>query len=136
MSNSFSTPAEAEDAYYDAIDERDLEKMMSVWSPSPDAACLLPMQSLQRGPQAIREMWRQMLDQAQGLDITINHMQWIDLGDVSIHLLEELATVKGGGKQPPIYASNTYHRDGDGWRLLLHFNSPTPPPPGMMPPLG
>ena len=39
MSSQFDTPADAEDAYYDAIDECNLELMMSVWEASVDAAC-------------------------------------------------------------------------------------------------
>ena len=136
MSTHFETAADAEDAYYDAIEACDLEMMMTVWDDSSDSACLLPMQPLQQGPEAIRGMWRPMLDKALGLDITVNHLQWIEHGDVAIHLLEEMVTL-GDGKerQPPIYATNVYRRGDDGWRLLLHLNSPAPPPPGVMPPL-
>lgn len=137
MANLFETAADAEDTYYDAIDECDMEMMMSVWDDAPETACLLPMQALQQGPDAIREMWRPMLDKTLGLDIAVRHLQWIELGDVAIHLLEEMVTL-GDGKerQPPIYATNVYRRNDDGWRLLLHLNSPSPPPPGALPPLG
>jgi ketosteroid isomerase-like protein len=136
MGTSFETPADAEDAYYDAIDDSDLAKMMEVWSDSPEATCLLPMQTLQQGPDAIRELWQTMLDKTLGLDITINHITWIACGDVAIHLLEEMVSL-GNGKQrqPPIYATNVYRRKDAGWQLLIHVNSPSPPPPGMMPPL-
>ena len=134
MITRFDTPADAEDAYYDAIDESDLEKMMSVWAEAPDTACLLPMLPLQQGRQAIRAMWRSMMEQSKGLEITVNHLQWIELGDVSIHLLEEVVTPAGAETQPPIYATNVYRRHDDGWHLLLHLNSPAPPP-GRLPPL-
>ncbi|MCB1761279.1 MAG: nuclear transport factor 2 family protein [Gammaproteobacteria bacterium] len=136
MSTLFPTPADAEDAYYDAIDECDLEKMMSVWEPSNDAACLLPMQALQHGPGAIRELWKRMLDPAQKIDIRVNHLHWSERGDTAIHLLEESVMLLGSSeKQPPIYATNVYRRGDNGWRILLHVNSPAPPPAGMMPPM-
>jgi ketosteroid isomerase-like protein len=137
MSTTFKSAADVEDAYYDAIDESDLEKMMSAWEDSPQAACLLPMQPMHHGPDAIRKMWEPMLDPELKVDITINHLQWIEEGNIAIHILEEMVTLKGTGeRQPPIYATNIYRRSREGWHLLMHLNSPSPPPPGAarMPP--
>jgi ketosteroid isomerase-like protein len=135
MSSHFDTPTDAEDAYYDAIDEADLEKMMAVWEDSPESTCLLPMRPMQSGIQAIRDLWQPMLDSKMRLNITINHLQWIEQGDIAIHLLEELVTLsETGERQPPIYAVNIDRRGKTGWRLLSHVNSPAPPPPGMIPP--
>ena len=133
----FKSPADAEDAYYDAIDEGDLEKMMSVWDDSPETACLLPMQPLRQGLQAIRGLWQPMLNREMGVDITVKHLQWIEQGDIAIHLLEEIVTLKKGGdeRQPPIYATNIFRKTEKGWVLLLHINSPSPPPPGMQMPI-
>jgi len=135
MSTRFKTPADAEDAYYDAIDECDLDKMMSVWEDSPQIACLLPMQPMHHGRDAIRQMWQPMLDPELRVEITVNHLQWTEQGDIAIHLLEEMVTLLGTGeRQPPIYATNIYRRSQNGWHMLLHVNSPAPPPPGMQPP--
>ncbi|MES9845772.1 MAG: nuclear transport factor 2 family protein [Candidatus Sedimenticola sp. PURPLELP] len=132
---TYSTPEDAEDAYYDAIDECDLEKMMSVWSDAPETACLLPMQTLQQGQDAIREAWKPLLGPEMKVDITVRHLQWIDLGDSAIHIVEESVVIAAmGQKQPPIYATNIYRKTGDSWHMLVHLNSPAPPPPGMMPP--
>ena len=129
MSNAFQSPADVEDAYYDAIDECDLEKMMSTWADTPEAACLLPMQPMHHGSAAIREMWKPMLDPELKVEITVNHLQWSEYGDIAIHLLEELVTLAGTGeRQPPIYATNIYRRSDQGWHLLMHLNSPAPPP--------
>jgi len=131
----FESPTDAEDAYYDAIDECDLEKMMAAWEDSPETACLLPMRPLCSGREAIRELWKPLLDPAVKVEITVNHLQWIEEGDIAVHLLEERVTLTGQDeRQPPIYAINIYRRKDNGWRLLTHVNSPSPPPPGMMPP--
>ena len=136
MSTIFQTAADAEDAYYDAIEENNLPKMMSVWADSQDIACLLPMHPMHHGRDAIHELWRKMFDQQFKIDITVTHLQWIEQGDVAIHLLEELVIPIGSTqRQPPIYASNVYHRDETGWHLLLHLNSPAPPPAGVLPPI-
>ena len=136
MSTVFESPAEVEDAYYDAIDECDLEKMMSTWADSPEVVCLLPMQPMHHGKDAITEMWKPMLDPNLKVEITVNHLQWTEAGDITIHLLEEMVTLTDSGeRQPPIYATNIYRRSKDGWHLLMHINAPAPPPPppGVLP---
>ena len=49
MAVKFDTPQDAEDAYYDALEEGDLTALMSVWEDSNDITCLLPLQSIARG---------------------------------------------------------------------------------------
>ena len=135
MTIAYESPADVEDAYYDAIDECDIEKMMSLWEDSSEIACLLPMQPLCRGRGAVEALWKPMLDPRMGVEIMVNHVQWIERGDVAIHIVEERINAPEGGKpQPPIYAVNTFRKSDNGWRLLLHINSPAPPPPGSMPP--
>jgi len=134
MSRALSTPQDAEDAYYDAIDEGDLEAMMAVWDGSVEVACLLPMQPLHVGIGAVRAAWQRMLGAEVRVVIAVHHRQWIEWGDVAIHLVEEEATVSGHPPQPPIYATNVFRRTDKGWRIVYHGNAPTPPPPGMLPP--
>ncbi len=134
MTIQYESAADVEDAYYDAIDECDIEKMMSVWENSHEVACLLPMQPMRQGREAIEALWRPMLDPRHGVEITVNHLRWIESGDIAIHLVEERIGAGKGAPQPPIYAVNTFRKSGDGWRLLVHVNSPAPPPPGSMPP--
>lgn len=130
--STFNTPAEVEDAYYDAIDECDLEKMMSAWEDSIHSACLMPMQPMHHGKEAIRELWQTMLDPDLQVQITINHLQWTEQGDIAIHIVEEMVTLMGANqRQPPIYATNIYRKGSDGWRMLMHINSPAPAPEGM-----
>lgn len=138
MRTNFSSAADAEDAYYDAIDEKDLEKMMSVWADSGEIVCLLPMQPMRRGRNAVRETWKNLFDHELKVVITVNHLQWIERDNMAIHLLEEVVTPVGSTQsQPPVYASNVYQRDNTGWHLLLHLNSPAPPPApaGVLPPI-
>lgn len=43
MPNNHATPQDAEDAYYDAIEEKDLDVLMLVWERNEDILCLLPV---------------------------------------------------------------------------------------------
>ena len=134
MSQHFALPQDAEDAYYDAIDENDLEAMMSVWDDSAETLCLLPMMPAQRGAAAIRQAWEPLLGGELSLDLEIKHLSWIEHGDIAIHLVEEHVQTPGQPGKQTLYATNVYRKGGDGWRILMHQNSPTPPPPGLQMP--
>jgi ketosteroid isomerase-like protein len=136
MSVNFSTPQDAEDTYYDAIDENDLDAMMSVWEDSDEILCLLPMMPAQRGTASIRKAWEPLLGGEMQLDMEIKHLAWIEAGDLAIHLVEEQVQVAGQQGKQSVYASNTYRKGANGWRILMHQNSPTPPPDLQMPGMG
>ncbi len=135
MSQPFQTPQDAEDAYYDALDERSVDHMMQVWDDSPDIACLLPMQPFIHGS-AVRDMWRALLQSDMPIDIHVRHVRWVEIDDIAIHYVEEQSRLASAqGTPPPVYAVNVFRRRGDaGWGMILHQNSPSPPPPGSAPP--
>jgi ketosteroid isomerase-like protein len=104
-----------------------------VWEDSPDIACLLPMQPLVHGAE-IHNAWPPLFEGDMRLDIQVRHIRWLELGEVAIHYVEELVSFPGRPPQPPLFATNVYRKGADGWRMLLHQNSPAPPPPGSAPP--
>jgi uncharacterized protein (TIGR02246 family) len=129
----FATPQDAEDAFYDAIDENDLAAMLAVWEDSDDVVCLLPMQPLVLGRAGLRNAWGPLLQGDFKVDIEVHHVHWIESADLAVHYLQEKANIAGQQQQqPPVYATNMYRKGADGWRMILHQNSPTPLPPGMM----
>ena len=134
MTAPFETPQAAEDAFYDALEERNLDLMARVWDDAPDVACVLPMQPIVHGAQ-VRSLMRELLSSEVQLDIKVTHIRWVDLGDVAIHYVEEQ---NNAAKLPPgmpgILATNVYRHRGDaGWTMILHQNSPPPPPDGPPP---
>jgi ketosteroid isomerase-like protein len=136
MSNSFTpqaytTPQDAEDAYYDAIEEKNLEALMAVWEDSEEVLCLLPMMAVQSGKDRIRKLWEPLMKDELSLDLQTRHLAWIKTPDLAIHLIEELLQSPGQTEPQGVYATNIFRRTSEGWRLLMHQNSPTPPPPGL-----
>lgn len=127
MTAQFNTPQDAEDAYYDAIENSDLEALMQVWQEDANCFCYLPMMPVAFGAEAIRNQWGDLLGNI-SLDIEIRHLEWIEAGDFAFHLLEE--HVKAAGQPAPqvAYATNTYRKNENGWRMVGHQNSPPPPP--------
>ncbi len=129
---SFATPQDAEDAYYDALDSGDAEAMTRVWEASEQIACLLPMTPPAVGG-TVHRLWQTILVPGTHFDLEVRHLAWIEYGDLAIHLVEERPPGRGGQVPPPIYGTNVFRRGPDGWRLVLHQNSPMPPPPPGMP---
>jgi len=134
----FETPQDAEDAFYDALESGDAESMTQVWEASADIAGLLPMSPLIQGPEVL-ELWRSMFEHGAAFDIQVRHLGWIESGDMALHLIEErmgapegLKPGTGAEAAQAVYGSNLFRRGSDGWRLVAHQNSPTPPPPGAM----
>ncbi|MET0052887.1 MAG: nuclear transport factor 2 family protein [Candidatus Thiodiazotropha sp.] len=132
MSQTYATPQDAEDAYYDAIEAQDIETLMSVWEASEEVICLLPMMPAIQGRAGIQQAWSQLFETAKGLEIEVIHMSWVETDDWSIHLLEERVSMPEQPEPHRVYASNIYRRSAAGWHMLMHQNAPTPPPPGLV----
>lgn len=135
MAQQFATAQDAEDAFYDAIDERDAERLRSVWEDSGEIACLLPMQPMLHGAE-VHEAFRPLTDGEIQIEIQVRHIRWLEAGELAIHFVEERVKLPGSPPQPAVYGVNIYRKGNTGWRLLIHQNSPTPPPPASMPPPG
>ena len=130
MSQGFETPQQAEDAFYDALEEHDPELMMRVWDESPDIGCLLPMQPFVFGDD-VRKLLRAMLESDMRIDLRIRHLHWVETDEIALHYVQEITdTPDPSGRElaPPVYATNVYRRRDGGWQMLLHQNSPPPPP--------
>jgi ketosteroid isomerase-like protein len=138
MTQTYTTPQEAEDAFYDALEDADLERLMTVWAENDEVCCLLPMAPLVQGHAAVRDVFARVFSGGKGVSLNISHLCWIEAGDIAIHQVEE--AVQGAPPNapspPPFYGTNIFLRNDSGWRLLIHQNAPTPPPvpPGMVMP--
>ena len=135
MTQEFATAQDVEDAFYDAIEEGDADRLRDVWESSDEIACLLPMQPMLHGAE-VHEAFRPLTSGDVRLDIQVRHIRWLEAGDLAIHFVEERVSFSGNPPQPSVYALNIYRKGTAGWRLLVHQNSPTPLPPGSGPPPG
>jgi ketosteroid isomerase-like protein len=131
MPQPYSTPQEAEDAFYDALEECNLDRMLSVWADSEDISCLLPMYPLIQGRKGVEEVFSHLLASGQGVELSVTHLSWIQTDEFAIHQVEEtiLKVPADTPPPPPFYGTNIYRKDDHGWRLIIHQNAPTPPPP-------
>ncbi len=130
MSETYETAQDAEDAFYDAFEEADLDKMMEVWSNSEEIVCIQPLREQVQGRTAVRQSWREVFATGVNFEIEIYHKQWIETPGAAIHIVHEQLVLNGDRTRlpPPLVATNVYLKDEQGWHLVLHHASPPPPP--------
>jgi ketosteroid isomerase-like protein len=60
MTEIYNTPQDAEDAFYDALEEGDLGRLLALWADADDISCLLPMYPMIQGRQQVEEMFHHL----------------------------------------------------------------------------
>lgn len=124
---AFTTPAEAEAAFYDALARSDLEAMMSIWSEEDEVMCVHPGGPRIVGLAAVRELWRQIFAGGTRLEVRTSQLVTHATLVLAVHnLLEEIAVAGEEAGAPPIVATNVYARGANGWRMVMHHASATP----------
>ncbi|HUY01909.1 MAG TPA: nuclear transport factor 2 family protein [Rhodocyclaceae bacterium] len=124
----FTTPQDAEAAFYDALARADLEAMMAVWAEDEEIVCVLPGGPRLAGYAAVREAWRRVFASGRRLSIALSNQVYLSGMLLSVHSLHEHLGFSGSeGQTAPVVVTNVYVRGALGWRLLAHHASPAPP---------
>jgi uncharacterized protein (TIGR02246 family) len=123
----YSTPEQAEEAFYAACERADVDAMMRVWADSDDIVCVHPIGTRLMGRRAIEESWRGILSGSRTMKFKITDRRQTRSADLAVHVLHENIRISGSDKiHPPVVATNVYRLTDSGWRLILHHASPTP----------
>ena len=128
MSNPiFTTPDEAEAAFYAALAHADIDRMMAVWSEDDEVVCVHPGSIRLIGLVAIRESWRQLFASGARITVSATHpVRWSNLM-TAVHTVHQHVHVEGDDRlHPPIIATNVFARGALGWKMLMHHASPAP----------
>jgi ketosteroid isomerase-like protein len=131
----FSTPQEAEQAFYSALEQADLDAMMAVWETSDAIVCIHPMGSRLQGILQIRKSWQQIFQSNHQLKFQIDDVKHIVEDRLAIRMIVENITIvapRSSRSPQPILATNIYRRSRDGWYMILHHASA--PPEDNLPP--
>jgi ketosteroid isomerase-like protein len=108
----------ANDAFYHAFNEKDIEAMDAVWAASADVACVHPGWNLLFGRDQVIESWRRILSNPEQLRIFTGGESVVFVGEVALVLCRELV---GGA---PLAATNVFVQQGGAWKLLHHHSGP------------
>lgn len=124
----YPTPADAEAAFYDAIERGDLDALMQVWAEDEEIVCVHPGGPRLTGYAAIRDTWRRILDGGVRFRIRLSGQTAMQTPFSAVHTVIEHISVRADESQrAPVVATNVYVRGTLGWRLVLHHASPAPP---------
>ena len=126
----FTTPQDAEAAFYEAIEKADLDAMMAVWADDEDIVCVHPGGARLAGMAQVRESWRQIFASGQTLRFRLRHQQAVNGMTLVVRSAYEQISVAGEARpRTPVIATNVYLRTEHGWRMVVHHASPAPASP-------
>jgi len=125
VSRLFSTPEEAEAAFYDAIEKADMAALDAVWSQDENIVCVHPGASRIEGRAAVMESFQQMFSEAPILNFSIVDTLYTGNESLAIHLVREEIALDGQVVSIMV-STNIYQMEEGGWRMLLHHASPEP----------
>lgn len=121
MSRITSSAEAVERAFYAAMADGDLERMMALWVDDDSAVCNHPGGPRLVGPEAIRASFREMFTGG-GVRIATAAVRAWRRSDVAVHSLIERIAVhgRGGAQVVEVVATNVFVRTPSGWRILVH----------------
>lgn len=124
----FTSPQEAEAAFYEALERGDLEAMMNVWSEDEEIVCVHPGGPRLNGYALVREGWRHIFEGGTRLKVQLLALSTVHAPFSAVHSVIEQITVIGQKHlAAPVVATNVYMRGALGWRMIVHHSSPVPP---------
>lgn len=127
---AYTTPQEAEAAFYEAFEKADLDAMMTVWSDEDDIVCVHPGGARLTGVEQVRESWRRIFQSGQTLRFRLRQLHAVNGMTLVVHSVYEQISVGGEARlRAPAIATNVYMRTEGGWRMVVHHASPAPAAP-------
>jgi ketosteroid isomerase-like protein len=118
----FADVLAANQRFYDAHEERDIEAMSNVWDHGDDAVCVHPGWPILRAWPPIEDSWRRIFAGPGRNQFILTNVSATGAGDVVWVTLDE--NLMQNGATGTVAATNAFaFRDGQ-WRLVLHHASP------------
>jgi len=108
----------ANDAFYRAFNQKDIEAMEMLWSASDEISCIHPGWNLLKGREPVLDSWRNILSNPGQPKILTGGATGALLGNVALVVCRELV----GGSA--LVATNVFVLEGGEWRLFHHHSGP------------
>lgn len=122
---AFATVEAAEEAFYDAMRNADLDAMMRVWADEEDVVCIHPNGPRLLGLEAIRTSWQAILGNG-AVPVRTMEAHGTTASRFAVRSVIEEISVRNrqGTERVRCFATNVYVREINGWRMLSHHSSP------------
>lgn len=125
VTEKFNTPEEAEIAFYEAIERADIQALGKVWSLDENIVCIHPGATRIEGRAKVLESFTDMFADSPSIAFSISDALQTESDGLAIHLVRE--EIELDGQLVSIMAAtNIYHMEDGGWRMLLHHASHEP----------
>lgn len=122
------TPDDIEQAFYEALQNADLQQLMACWAEEDDIVCVHPGGPRMIGQGAIRAVFEGMFQNGsvQAHPERVHKVQ--SLASAVHHLIERVEVITPqGARQAYVIVTNVYHKTPQGWRMVAHHASPGTP---------
>jgi ketosteroid isomerase-like protein len=114
-----------ENAFYEALQSADIQKLMGCWADEEDIVCVHPGGPRLIGAGAIRSAFETMFANGniQAYPERVHKIE--SLASAVHHLVERVEVMTPQGPQKAwVLATNVFHKTPQGWRLVAHHTSP------------
>ncbi len=116
---------DVEAAFYDALQNGDIDKLMACWADEDDIVCIHPGGPRVIGATAIRATFEAMFANGSIRAWPERQRKIESVGSVVHHLVERVEVLgPAGPRNAWVLATNVYHKTAQGWRLVAHHASP------------
>lgn len=119
------TPDDVEQAFYEALNQGDIDQLMACWAEEDEVVCIHPGGERLIGHGAIRSAFEALFAHGH-VQARPDRIHRIDALASSVHhLVERVAVLTPHGEQTAwVTATNVYHKTPQGWRMVAHHASP------------
>lgn len=116
---------EVEAAFYDALQNGDLDRVMACWADEDEIVCIHPGGPRLVGAGAIRAAFESMFANGSIRAWPVRARKMRAVASAVHNVLERIEVMTAEGpKQVWAIATNVYHRTAQGWRMVAHHASP------------
>ncbi len=118
----------ANQRFYQALEEMDIEEMDTVWLHEDWVACVHPGWELLEGWEAIRESWVRIFENTRRMKVGVSNVTVRVEGETAwVNCIEQVtSSYETGFSTAWVQATNIYVMRDDLWRLAHHHASPIP----------
>jgi ketosteroid isomerase-like protein len=119
------TPDDTEAAFYEALQQADIDRLMACWADEDDIVCVHPGGPRLVGMGAVRGAFEALFANG-AVQVQPERVRRLETAHCSVHsVIERVAVLGDDGIQVAwVTSTNVYLKTAQGWRMVAHHASP------------